>query len=205
MSLAPTGSFYDPISAGSSRRSSQLSTNGVAPPGPPCPPNNTTTSLPPAPPSHLLAGHLQRLQQQQPTPVPNNSNLIVQPQQSCTTWLSVTTPTPAAAATPDNGSRRMSEPCHGMVRDRVATPPPPRPSSVQLSPIKTPGEHHPNQEVVLDEVISIIIIISLFTELLLCSSILLEACSFPTVSSLHSYPILHRFSLHLVFSAESFN
>lgn len=43
-------SFYDPISAGSSRRSSQLSTatGGV--------------SIPPPPPSHLLVGQLQRLQ-----------------------------------------------------------------------------------------------------------------------------------------------
>lgn len=46
-------------------------------------------------------------------------------------------------------SRRMSEPCHTDIIECKS--PPPRPSSVQLSPLK-PGEHHPNQEVVLDEV-----------------------------------------------------
>lgn len=46
-------------------------------------------------------------------------------------------------------SRRMSEPCHSDLTECKS--PPPRPSSVQLSPLK-PGEHHPNQEVVLDEV-----------------------------------------------------
>lgn len=57
------GSFYDPISIGSSRRSSQLST---ATTGGAC--------VPPPPPSHLLAGQLQRLQSS-----PNNSsNLVLQ-------------------------------------------------------------------------------------------------------------------------------
>lgn len=62
--VAP-GSFYDPISVGSSRRSSQLST--------------TTTGgacIPPSPPSHLLAGQLQKLQNS-PTAA-NNSNLVLQ-------------------------------------------------------------------------------------------------------------------------------
>lgn len=59
------GSFYDPISAGSSRRSSQLST---ATTGGNC--------IPPPPPSHLLAGQLQRLQNS-PNPV-NNNNLVLQ-------------------------------------------------------------------------------------------------------------------------------
>lgn len=45
-------------------------------------------------------------------------------------------------------SRRMSEPTH-ITTDRKT--PPPRPSSVQLSPLK-PNELHPNQEVILDEV-----------------------------------------------------
>lgn len=62
-----TGSFYDPISAGSSRRSSQLSTATTG-----------GTCIPPSPPSHLLAGQLQRLQN-----VPNkinggNGNLVLQ-------------------------------------------------------------------------------------------------------------------------------
>lgn len=58
------GSFYDPISAGSSRRSSQLST---ATTGGQC--------LPPPPSSHLLAGQLQRLQGQNQGPA---SNLVLQ-------------------------------------------------------------------------------------------------------------------------------
>lgn len=58
-----TGSFYDPISLGSSRRSSQLST---ATTGGNC--------VPPPPPSHLLAGQLQRLQ----TSPNNSSNLVLQ-------------------------------------------------------------------------------------------------------------------------------
>lgn len=56
--IAAPGSFYDPISAGSSRRSSQLSSAGC---------------VPPPPPSHLLAGQLQRLQQSN-----NTSNLVLQ-------------------------------------------------------------------------------------------------------------------------------
>jgi transcriptional activator cubitus interruptus len=47
-------------------------------------------------------------------------------------------------------NRRMSEPCRGG-SDR-STPPPPRPNSVVLPPIARGQEHHPNQEVVLDEV-----------------------------------------------------
>jgi transcriptional activator cubitus interruptus len=47
-------------------------------------------------------------------------------------------------------NRRMSEPCRGG-SDR-STPPPPRPHSVVLPPIARGQEHHPNQEVVLDEV-----------------------------------------------------
>lgn len=57
-------SFYDPISVGSSRRSSQLSTATTG-----------GTSVPPPPPSHLLAGQLQRLQT---SPSKNNSNLVLQ-------------------------------------------------------------------------------------------------------------------------------
>lgn len=57
------GSLYDPISLGSSRRSSQLSTATTG-----------GTCVPPPPPSHLLAGQLQRLQ----SPPNNNSNLVLQ-------------------------------------------------------------------------------------------------------------------------------
>ncbi|KAK9877613.1 hypothetical protein WA026_019283 [Henosepilachna vigintioctopunctata] len=46
-----TSSFYDSISAFTSRRSSQFSTN-----------TNGGTCVPPSPPSQLLAGQLQRLQ-----------------------------------------------------------------------------------------------------------------------------------------------
>lgn len=57
-------SFYDPISAGSSRRSSQLST---ATTGGAC--------IPPPPPSHLLAGQLQKVQT---SPSKNSNNLVLQ-------------------------------------------------------------------------------------------------------------------------------
>ena len=57
-------------------------------------------------------------------------------------WLS------SGSNLPDN--RRMSEPCRGG-SDR-STPPPPRPHSVVLPPITRAQDHHPNQEVVLDEV-----------------------------------------------------
>ncbi|KAB0792111.1 hypothetical protein PPYR_14072 [Photinus pyralis] len=133
------GSFYDPISAGSSRRSSQLSTatgGGI--------------SVPPSPPSHLLVGQLQRLQ-----PSPQNGNLVLQPQNVSLqqtaiqqTWLSKL---PEGTDT-STDSRRMSEPCHVMTERKS---PPPRPASVSLSPLKgtvNSGELHPNQAVVLDEV-----------------------------------------------------
>ncbi|KAF5296196.1 hypothetical protein FQA39_LY12650 [Lamprigera yunnana] len=135
---AGANSFYDPISAGSSRRSSQLSTGTTG-----------GISIPPPPPSHLLVGQL-RLQ-----PSPQSSNLVLQPQNVSLqqtaiqqTWLS---------KLPENDSvgvdsRRMSEPCHTLT-DRKS--PPPRPSSVTLSPLKgavNSPEFHPNQAVVLDEV-----------------------------------------------------
>ncbi|KAK5640140.1 hypothetical protein RI129_010951 [Pyrocoelia pectoralis] len=134
------GSFYDPISAGSSRRSSQLSTATTG-----------GVSVPPSPPSHLLVGQLQRLQ---PSPS-QNGNLVLQPQNVSLqqtalqqTWL---TKLPEGT---DNStdSRRMSEPCHIMTERKS---PPPRPASVSLSPLKGTGnsnELHPNQAVVLDEV-----------------------------------------------------
>lgn len=61
-------SFYDPISVGSSRRSSQLSTATTG-----------GTCIPPPPPSHLLAGHLQRIQNAQSLfTVKTNDNLVLQ-------------------------------------------------------------------------------------------------------------------------------
>ncbi|RZB94458.1 transcriptional activator cubitus interruptus, partial [Asbolus verrucosus] len=147
--MAP-GSFYDPISAGSSRRSSQLST---ATTGGAC--------IPPSPPSHLLAGQLQRLQS-----VPNkvnggNGNLVLQTQNVSLqqtaiqqTWISNNLPEniPPSNTTASTDTRRMSEPCHTLT-DRKS--PPPRPASVTLSPLKgtvSSSELHPNQAVVLDEV-----------------------------------------------------
>lgn len=62
---AGPSSFYDPISVGSSRRSSQLSTATTG-----------GISVPPLPPSHLLAGQLQRLQTSPSKS--NNSNLVLQ-------------------------------------------------------------------------------------------------------------------------------
>ncbi|RZF46674.1 hypothetical protein LSTR_LSTR002537 [Laodelphax striatellus] len=92
------GSLYDPISVGSSRRSSQLSTNLV-------------------------------LQ------VPNWGQTVTAPG---STPVSM-----APATTHPSDSRRMSEPCQTNVR---CASPPPRPRSA------LPPHHHPNQEVVLDEV-----------------------------------------------------
>ncbi|XP_068895219.1 transcriptional activator cubitus interruptus isoform X2 [Tenebrio molitor] len=144
------GSFYDPISAGSSRRSSQLSTATTG-----------GTCVPPSPPSHLLAGQLQRLQN-----VPNkitggNGNLVLQTQNVSLqqtaiqqTWMSNNLPEniPVANTSASTDARRMSEPCHTLT-DRKS--PPPRPASVTLSPLKgtvSSSELHPNQAVVLDEV-----------------------------------------------------
>ncbi|XP_044735139.1 transcriptional activator cubitus interruptus [Chrysoperla carnea] len=158
-SARPTlGSFYDPISAGSSRRSSQLSTGTSG--GTVLHPNHSTHTVsnvvPPNPPSHLLANHLQRLQ--------TTGNLVLQTQntslhqtalqqQSNVSWLAKIgesiSNSRMSSTTTNSESRRMSEPCH-TITDRKT--PPPRPSSVQLSPLKGPTEVHPNQEVVLDEV-----------------------------------------------------
>ncbi|KAG5884381.1 hypothetical protein JTB14_026482 [Gonioctena quinquepunctata] len=139
--MAP-GSFYDPISVGSSRRSSQLSTATTG-----------GTCIPPSPPSHLLAGQLQRLQSS-PNPARSSGNLVLQTQNASIqqtalqqTWLSSNLSTTAST-----DARRMSEPCHTMT-DRKS--PPPRPASVSLSPLKgttNSTELHPNQAVVLDEV-----------------------------------------------------
>lgn len=142
-------SFYDPISAGSSRRSSQLSTATTG-----------GTSLPPPPPSHLLASQIQRLQS---PPIKPTSNLVLQTQNASLqqtaiqqTWFAAAnlneTLKQSNATTNSVDTRRLSEPCHTLT-DRKS--PPPRPSSATLSPLKrteTSGELHPNQAVVLDEV-----------------------------------------------------
>ncbi|CAG9761811.1 unnamed protein product [Ceutorhynchus assimilis] len=123
------GSFYDPISAGSSRRSSQLST---ATTGGQC--------LPPPPSSHLLAGQLQRLQTQGPT-----SNLVLQTQSNNLQQLPATQPTPWASTT-SSEARRASEPSRpGLDPQRHVSPPP-------LRRVQSSTELHPNQAVQLDEV-----------------------------------------------------
>ncbi|KAI4471002.1 transcriptional activator [Holotrichia oblita] len=147
---AGPSSFYDPISVGSSRRSSQLSTATTG-----------GVSIPPLPPSHLLAGQLQRLQTSPSKG--NNSNLVLQTQMTSLqqtalqqTWLNASLNESVRQSSTTNASsdtvRRMSEPCHTLT-DRKS--PPPRPASVTLSPLKgtvSPTELHPNQAVILDEV-----------------------------------------------------
>lgn len=53
---------------------------------------------------------------------------------------------PSGHCTQPSGDRRMSEPTRGHQTQRNSPPVPPRPRSAQLP------EHHPNQEVILDEV-----------------------------------------------------
>ncbi|XP_063919971.1 transcriptional activator cubitus interruptus isoform X2 [Zophobas morio] len=144
------GSFYDPISAGSSRRSSQLSTATTG-----------GTCVPPTPPSHLLAGQLQRLQNVPTKITGGNGNLVLQTQNVSLqqtalqqSWMtnSFVENIPSSNTTASTDTRRMSEPCHTLT-DRKS--PPPRPASVTLSPLKgtvSSSELHPNQAVVLDEV-----------------------------------------------------
>ncbi|XP_030750376.1 transcriptional activator cubitus interruptus isoform X2 [Sitophilus oryzae] len=132
------GSFYDPISAGSSRRSSQLST---ATTGGQC--------LPPPPPSHLLAGQLQRLQGSNHV---NSSNLILQTQSTNLQQAAAHTQNFLWTSTTSSEARRASEPSRPGLDPRS---PPPRPSSVSLSPLRkvhSSTELHPNQAVQLDEV-----------------------------------------------------
>nr|CAD7423769.1 unnamed protein product [Timema monikensis] len=137
-------SFYDPISPGSSRRSSQLSSSGV-------PATGSGTG------NHLLTSgmtnHLYRLHSRalgQHDNIYSTSNLVLQTQNMSLQQTGVGYPAPPSGSPVDN--RRMSEPCRAAER---ATPSP-RPHSVVLPPIvarQGPGsEHHPNQEVVLDEV-----------------------------------------------------
>lgn len=121
-------SFYDPISPGSSRRSSQLSTI-----------TNGGQSLAPPPSSHLITTHLQRLESNECFTMPNSnkSATVGQPNVS-------------------DSDRRMSEPVNRS-RDCMQISPTPRPRSTTpksggLVTAATTSELHPNQEVVLDEV-----------------------------------------------------
>lgn len=126
-------SFYDPISPGSSRRSSQLSTI-----------TNGGQSLAPPPSSHLITTHLQRLESNDCFSMPNanKSSAIGSPNLN-------------------NSDRRMSEPVNRST-DCMQISPTPRPRSTTPksgglittggNTTATTSEHHPNQEVVLDEV-----------------------------------------------------
>ncbi|XP_076628653.1 transcriptional activator cubitus interruptus [Colletes latitarsis] len=117
---AGPGSFYDPISPGTSRRSSQLS----------------TTSGRMNPPSHLQGPYL-------------TSNLVVQTQNMSLQGIQGAPGDWNGSnghCTQPSGDRRMSEPTRGQQTQRNSPLVPPRPRSVQLP------EHHPNQEVILDEV-----------------------------------------------------
>ncbi|CAL7934114.1 unnamed protein product [Xylocopa violacea] len=114
------GSFYDPISPGTSRRSSQMS----------------TTSGRINPPSHLQGPY-------------STSNLVVQTQNMSLQGIQGMPGDwngPSSHCTQPSGDRRMSEPTRGHQGQRNSPPMPPRPRSAQLP------EHHPNQEVILDEV-----------------------------------------------------
>lgn len=121
-------SFYDPISPGSSRRSSQLSTI-----------TSGGQSLAPPPSSHLITTHLQRLESNECFSLPNaNKSSTVGPSNL------------------SNSDRRMSEPVNRST-DCMQISPTPRPRSTTpksggLTTGTTATELHPNQEVVLDEV-----------------------------------------------------
>lgn len=114
-------SFYDPISPGSSRRSSEMSNNGGH------------CIIPPTPSSHLLTTHLKRLQQSSfANPLYNTNNRLSVP--------SISTIGSELSSAHDIGNnhlnscvpdRRMSEPINFGANDKS---PPQRPRS--LTPTK---------------------------------------------------------------------
>lgn len=116
-------SFYDPISPGSSRRSSEMS--------------NTTTGgqciIPPPPSSHLLTTHLQRLHQSSfANPLYNTSNRLSVPSISTIgSELSSVHEIGAIHMNPSAPDRRMSEPVNFGANEKS---PPQRPRS--LTPTK---------------------------------------------------------------------
>ncbi|XP_012542616.1 transcriptional activator cubitus interruptus [Monomorium pharaonis] len=116
-------SFYDPISPGTSRRSSQMSTTS----------------------SRIDQAHLQG-------PYSTN-NLVVQTQnmslQNIQTMQNDWNSSSGHCTQPSN-DRRMSEPIRSNPVQRTSPPIPPRPRSAQLPELQP--ELHPNQEVILDEV-----------------------------------------------------
>ncbi|KAJ6641765.1 Transcriptional activator cubitus interruptus, partial [Pseudolycoriella hygida] len=122
-----SSSFYDPISPGSSRRSSQLSTV-----------TNGGQSLAPPPSSHLITSHLQRLNDSFPLPnkpsttfgphnLPNSDRRMSEPVNRSVDCMQIS-PTP---------------------RPRSTTP---KSGAQTTTGTATTTELHPNQEVVLDEV-----------------------------------------------------
>lgn len=138
-------SFYDPISPGSSRRSSQMST--------------VTTggqSLPPQPSSTLLTSHLQRLQNSTMTSRMGASQSGRYSIPNAATMSSGQMPNHFMSGMSD---RRMSEPLYS-ITEKEPLSPNRRPRSVTPKPTKSTmnaagfatTEYHPNQEVILDEV-----------------------------------------------------
>lgn len=144
-----TSSFYDPISPGSSRRSSQMST--------------VTTggqSLPPQPSSTLLTSHLQRLQNsslEHNTGPHSHSGRYSIPNTATISNGHISNQLSAGM-----NDRRMSEPLN-RICEKEPLSPTRRPRSVTPKPTKTSvlggsnmssfaTEYHPNQEVILDEV-----------------------------------------------------
>ncbi|CAD7094029.1 unnamed protein product [Hermetia illucens] len=150
---ASSSSFYDPISPGCSRRSSQMSM--------------TTTggqSLPPPPSSHLISSHLQRLQ----------GHMACNPagasMKSSGRYSIPNVPTHQYNATllQNQMDRRQSEPVTHSYNRMLISPvpsqrsitPKAKPDCVVNSAATTatttcpavPPVHHPNEEVVLDEV-----------------------------------------------------
>lgn len=115
-------SFYDPISPGSSRRSSEMS--------------NTTTGgqclIPPPPSSHLLTSHLQRLQQSSfANPLYNTNRLSVPSISTIGSELSSVHDIGALHMNQCVPDRRMSEPVNFGANEKS---PPQRPRS--LTPTK---------------------------------------------------------------------
>ncbi|XP_055922236.1 transcriptional activator cubitus interruptus isoform X2 [Eupeodes corollae] len=141
-----TGSFYDPISPGCSRRSSQTSvaiTNG--------------NSLPPQPSSHLISTHLQRLQ--------SNNFCNYSSNNDCHGRFSI--PNLSTHNVTNNGSaqasmdrRRQSEPTINKSVEGITLSPLQslimksitHKSSARSKQTGSSRDHHPNEEVNLDEV-----------------------------------------------------
>ncbi|XP_055858126.1 transcriptional activator cubitus interruptus isoform X2 [Episyrphus balteatus] len=143
-----TGSFYDPISPGCSRRSSQTSvaqTNGH--------------SLPPQPSSHLISSHLQRLQSSNsfcnfPSPNDHHGRFSI-PNLPTQNFNNID------SAQNSMDRRRQSEPTINKSTDRMIISPShslimksitQKNSAKSKQQSGSSRDHHPNEEVNLDEV-----------------------------------------------------